>query len=67
MSVSVLERHVFSKPFFDRQGFILALQDGKLVVFVHAGFGPNEQLSDISMDDLRNSRAGTVFVVTFRS
>ena len=49
MSVSILERHVFSKPYFDRHGLILAEKDGDLIGFVHAGFGPNEGLVDISM------------------
>ena len=35
-----LAEHVFGKPYFDRQGFILALLEGKTVGFAHAGFGP---------------------------
>lgn len=48
MSVSVLDRHVFSKPYFDRQGLIVAAEAGKLLGFVHAGFGPNEDFSAVS-------------------
>jgi GNAT superfamily N-acetyltransferase len=40
MSVAVLERFVFSKPIFDRQGLIVAVDGDRVVGFVHAGFGP---------------------------
>lgn len=36
------ERHVFSKPYFDPAGFIIAEDERRVVGFVHAGFGPNE-------------------------
>lgn len=38
---SVLERHVFAKPYFDPQGLIVAEEDGKRLGFAHAAFGPN--------------------------
>lgn len=38
---------MFSKPYFDPAGLILALRDGVPVGFVHAGFGPNEGLSNL--------------------
>ncbi len=38
---TVLERHVFSKPYFDYNGFIIAEENGKRLGFVHAGFGAN--------------------------
>ncbi len=38
----MLEFAVFSKAHFDRNGLIVATLDGKLLGFVHAGFGPNE-------------------------
>lgn len=50
ISISVLERHVFSKPYFDRNGLILAFEDSRLIGFVHAGFGPNEDRSDLDMN-----------------
>ena len=40
---SIIERHVTSKPYFDPTGLIVAHEDGKLVGFVHAGFGPNQR------------------------
>jgi ribosomal protein S18 acetylase RimI-like enzyme len=40
---SVLERHVFSRPYFDPHGLIVAEENGKPVGFVHSGFGPNQR------------------------
>ncbi|MBY0526784.1 MAG: GNAT family N-acetyltransferase [Gemmataceae bacterium] len=40
---SVLERHVFAKPYFDSSSLIVAEEEGRLVGFVHAGFGPNQR------------------------
>jgi ribosomal protein S18 acetylase RimI-like enzyme len=40
---SLFERHVFSKPYFDPEGFIVATEDGRVVGFAHAGFGPNQR------------------------
>ncbi|MEZ6059782.1 MAG: GNAT family N-acetyltransferase [Planctomycetaceae bacterium] len=34
----VLELFVFSQPFFDRRGCILAIEDERVIGFVHAGF-----------------------------
>jgi ribosomal protein S18 acetylase RimI-like enzyme len=45
---SLLERWVFSKPYFDPDGLIVASDDSdnnKLLGYVHAGFGPNTELS----------------------
>jgi len=45
MSTSVLEQHIFSRHFFDREGLIVATDDadgGQPVGFAHAGFGSNE-------------------------
>ncbi|MBC8354599.1 MAG: hypothetical protein H8E66_21595 [Planctomycetes bacterium] len=47
MTPAVLDDLVYSKPFFDRAGLILAVQDDKPVGFVHAGFGPNAELTGI--------------------
>ncbi len=50
MSTPILEELVLSKPYFDRHGLIVAEQDGRQVAFVHAGFGPNADRSDISTE-----------------
>lgn len=42
MTVGVFEQLILSKPFFDRQGLILAEDDDGVCGFVHAGFGPDE-------------------------
>ncbi|OYW12897.1 MAG: hypothetical protein B7Z55_17760, partial [Planctomycetales bacterium 12-60-4] len=38
----VFESVVFCQPYFDRAGLILAIDDGRAVGYVHAGFGPND-------------------------
>lgn len=43
MTPALLDDTVFAKPFFDRQGLILAIDDDQPVGFVHAGFGPNAE------------------------
>jgi GNAT superfamily N-acetyltransferase len=48
MTTALLEQRVFSKPYFDRRGLIVAESDGRLAGFVHAGFGCNTDGSDIS-------------------
>ncbi len=45
---SPLERHTFSKPYFDREGLIVAVEDRMPVGFVHAGFGPNHAETALS-------------------
>jgi GNAT superfamily N-acetyltransferase len=50
MSAGLLEQFVFSKPYFDRDGLIVALHEGRRIGFVHAGFGPNEDGSSLSTD-----------------
>lgn len=40
---ALLELCVFSKPYFDHEGLIVAVEDEKPVGFVHASFGPNEE------------------------
>ncbi len=46
----VLDAFVFSKPYFDRHGLIIAEHEGKIVGFAHAGFGPNDTYTDISTE-----------------
>jgi GNAT superfamily N-acetyltransferase len=36
----LLDRYVLSKPFFDREGLIVAEDDDRPIGFAHAGFGP---------------------------
>jgi len=43
-----LETYVFSKPYFDPAGLIVALEDDALVGFAHAGFGPDGNLARLS-------------------
>ncbi len=43
----VLEHYVFSKPYFDRDGLIVAESAGHLCGFVHVGFGPNHSHLDL--------------------
>jgi ribosomal protein S18 acetylase RimI-like enzyme len=40
-----LERFVMSKPYFDPAGLFIAEEDGAVVGFAHAGFGPNDDES----------------------
>ncbi len=47
MTSALLEACVFSKPYFDREGLIVAVQDGHAVGFAHAAFGPNGDHSAI--------------------
>jgi GNAT superfamily N-acetyltransferase len=43
----LLERWIFSKPYFDPDGLIVAVDDenSKVLGYVLAGFGPNQELS----------------------
>jgi GNAT superfamily N-acetyltransferase len=45
MTAALLEAGVFSKPYFDRQGLFVALEDGRPVGFAHAAFGPTTDRS----------------------
>lgn len=54
IDVATLEKHVFSKVYFDRHGFFVATDQGRIVGFAHAGFPPTDDLSDL------NKSAGVV-------
>jgi len=49
-TAAMLEHLVFSKPYFDPQGLIVAVEDGTPAGFAHAGFGPNDDESTIETD-----------------
>jgi ribosomal protein S18 acetylase RimI-like enzyme len=57
MTSALLEGCVFSKPYFDREGLIVALEEGRAVGFAHAAFGPNKSRSAI------DTRVGTTLLV----
>lgn len=42
MTTSLLESAVFSKPYFDREGLIVATADDRVLGFAHAAFGPDQ-------------------------
>ncbi|MBI84309.1 MAG: hypothetical protein CMJ81_14005 [Planctomycetaceae bacterium] len=48
MSATVLDKFVLSKPYFDREGLIVAEEDERLLGFVHAGFGPAPDLQSLT-------------------
>ena len=50
VSVPLLEQRVFSKPYFDRHGLIVATVNEEPVGFVHASFGPDDQQSSLSTE-----------------
>lgn len=50
MSVAILDRLVLSKPYFDRLGLIVAVDDDRPVGFVHAGFGSTADGSDLATE-----------------
>jgi len=50
-SPSPLDRWIFSKPYFDPAGLIIAAGDGVPIGFCHAGFGPNADQSALNLAD----------------
>lgn len=47
VSEPVFDSFVLGRPYFDRRGLIVAEDEGKVVGFVHAGFGPNAALTEL--------------------
>lgn len=47
ITTSLLERHVFAKPYFEREGLIVAEEDGRCLGFAHGGFGPREDRASL--------------------
>ena len=46
------EHYVLAKPYFDRRGLLIAeSSDGEPIGYVHAGFGPNEDRSEVSRSE----------------
>ncbi|QDT49584.1 putative acetyltransferase [Symmachiella dynata] len=45
ITCDILDALVFAEPYWDSQGLIVAIDEGEVVGFVHAGFGPNESES----------------------
>src|SRR5262249_41486223 len=60
MSMALLERYVLSKPIFEREGLLVALQEGKPVGFVHGGGGPSGDRGTLSTE------CGVVSVAIFK-
>lgn len=58
--VPPLERAVFSKPYFDPAGLIVAEVDGQVAGFAHAGFGPNADETGV------DRTKGVILVVAVR-
>ena len=58
MTSALLESCVFSKPYLDREGLIIALDGDRPVGFAHAAFGPNASRSAID-----TAVGGTMLVV----
>lgn len=48
MSLELFEQHILSKPYFDREGFIVAVDDDKPVGFAHAAFGSCDDEHDMT-------------------
>lgn len=57
MTPAMLEASVFSKPYFDRHGLLVAVDEGRVVGFAHAGFGPDATRGRI------DTREGATFLV----
>mgnify|MGYP003344187972 CR=1 FL=1 len=57
MTASLLETAVFSKPYFDREGLVVAVEQDQVVGFAHAAFAPSGDQSAI------DTRTGTTVLV----
>src|SRR5437868_1823596 len=62
--VPPMERAVFSKPYFDPAGFLVAEVDGEVAGFAHAGFGPNDD--ETALDRTRGVVAAVVVRPAYR-
>ena len=50
MSAMLFEEHVVAKPYFDRNGLLVAREGDHVVGFVHAAFGPAEDHQQLASD-----------------
>jgi GNAT superfamily N-acetyltransferase len=57
----MLEQFIFSKPYFDPAGLIVATRGEHAIGFVHAGFGPNDAETEIDV------ALGTVYQLMVRN
>ena len=46
--IAVFEHLVLAKPYFDRLGLLLAIENSECIGFVHAGFGPNDSADGVN-------------------
>src|SRR5687767_1777393 len=47
---TILEQYIFSKPYFDPNGFIIAEDDQQVLGFIHAGFAPGDRSGELGRD-----------------
>jgi GNAT superfamily N-acetyltransferase len=50
MSPLLLEERVLAKPYFQRDGLVVAEEGERVLGFVHAGFGPTDDLTALSTE-----------------
>jgi ribosomal protein S18 acetylase RimI-like enzyme len=50
ITTELLEERIFGKPYFDREGLIVAENGGRVVGFAHAGFGSNADGSNVTTE-----------------
>jgi ribosomal protein S18 acetylase RimI-like enzyme len=50
ITTPMLEQLVLAKPYFDRDGLIMAFDNNRPIGFVHAGFGPNDDETGLSTE-----------------
>jgi GNAT superfamily N-acetyltransferase len=61
VTAGILEQLVFSKPYFDPAGLIVAFEADTAAGFVHAGFGANDEQTGLSTE------AGTTYQLMLRA
>jgi ribosomal protein S18 acetylase RimI-like enzyme len=61
VTAGILEQFVFSKPYFEPEGLIVALSDKRPIGFVHAGFGANDDETGV------DTSMGTIYQLMLRA